>query len=916
MAFDDPELMAQFVTESREHLGDIEGQFLQMEAAGASVDVNLVNTVFRAIHSIKGAAGFLGLTTVNKLAHSLENVLGKMRNNELVPTSYNVDVMLKAADALNRLFDDIEASNDVDVSDHVLVLDKIYAGEAEEGTESPPAMAAPINPVAAIEAAPAAAASIETTAPVVATPALDVASAPIVEQAAESTPPSTSKPAGEAPLAASPQAENSIRVQVGVLDRLMNLAGELVLGRNQLMQTINASDRSGLDSVAARLDQVTTELQEAIMRTRMQPIGAVFSRFPRVARDLSGKLGKQCDIVMDGKEVEVDKTILEAIGDPLTHLVRNSIDHGVEKPEVRTANGKKAKGTVTLRAYHQAGKVRIDVADDGAGIVASKLRQKAVEKGVITAEQAGRMGDRETVRLIFHPGFSTAEKITDVSGRGVGMDVVRTNIEKLGGTVDVESVPTKGTTIQITLPLTLAIIPSLIVGAGNECFVVPQVNVLELVRVRAGEVHEQISKVKDAEVIRLRGELLPIVRIDDVLQLPKREAKSTGPRPMSIVVIETGHRRYGLVVDKIVDSEEIVVKPLGRHCKSCICLAGATILGDGNVALILDAAGIAAQAKLAADQGQDISTEVDEQTEHSQTNSDAQELLLFSTTPTDRFAIPMSLVSRIERVQVHNIKVVGGRRLLQYRGSSLPLVRLEDHVKTKPMAESDRYYVIVFRAAGREVGLLVSEIDDIRQLALDIDHTTFREKGVAGGFVLNETTMRLVDSVELAQVAHPEWFEKVVAPACEDEEMAPTILIAEDSSFFRQQLTKFFEEKGFDVIPCEDGQDAWDTLQEEGDVVKLVVSDIEMPNMNGFELCRNIKQHEQLSRLPVIALTSLTSEADQKRGKECGFEDYQIKLDREQIMKVVDRLLPQKAKRPRSKSRRAAVETISQCVSV
>jgi len=917
MAFDDPELMAQFVTESREHLGDIEGQFLQMEAAGANVDVNLVNTVFRAIHSIKGAAGFLGLTTVNKLAHSLENVLGKMRNNELVPTSFNVDVMLKAADALNRLFDDIEASNDVDVSDHVAVLDKIYAGEVDEATAAPakPVAATVEAPAPSVATVPAAAAPVEVVAPATAV-AQDAAPAPVVEITGEAHP-AAGKPATDstAPTAV-PPGENSIRVQVGVLDRLMNLAGELVLGRNQLMQTINASDRSGLDSVAARLDQVTTELQEAIMRTRMQPIGAVFNRFPRVARDLSGKLGKQCDIVMDGKEVEVDKTILEAIGDPLTHLVRNSIDHGVERPEVRTANGKKAKGTVTLRAYHQAGKVRIDVADDGAGIVASKLRQKAVEKGVITAEQAGRMGDRETVRLIFHPGFSTAEKITDVSGRGVGMDVVRTNIEKLGGTVDVESVPTKGTTIQITLPLTLAIIPSLIVGAGNECFVVPQVNVLELVRVRAGEVNEQISKVKDAEVIRLRGELLPIVRIDDVLKLPKREATSNGPRPMSIVVIETGHRRYGLVVDKIVDSEEIVVKPLGRHCKSCTCLAGATILGDGNVALILDAAGIAAQANLATSQEQDSTADTDEQTERAQLNSDAQELLLFSTTPTDRFAIPMSLVSRIERVQVHNIKIVGGRRLLQYRGSSLPLVRLEDHVKTTPMAESERYYVIVFRAAGREIGLLVCEIDDIRELALDIDHTTFREKGIAGGFVLNETTMRLVDSVELAQVAHPEWFEKVVAPTCEDEESAPTILIAEDSTFFRQQLTKFFEEKGFDVIACEDGQDAWDTLQEEGDLVKLVVSDIEMPNMNGFELCRKIKQHEQLSHLHVIALTSLTSEADQKRGKECGFEDYQIKLDREQIMKVVDRLLPQKPKRTRSKTRRPVAESASQCVSV
>jgi two-component system chemotaxis sensor kinase CheA len=917
MTFDDPELVAQFITESREHLSDVEGQFLQIEAGGANIDVNLVNTVFRSVHSIKGAAGFLGLTTVNRLAHGLENVLGKMRTVDLVPTSYNVDVMLKAADALNKLFDDLENSNEVDVTAHVEVLDKIFAGEfasaaetAKPEVETPEvAVATPVAVVAA-PVAIVAEAPLPTGAPVQPAPSL-----PAVEPAATERAPTEPATANT-----SPQAENSIRVQVGVLDRLMNLAGELVLGRNQLMQTISACDKVGLDSVAARLDQVTTELQEAIMRTRMQPIGSVFSRFPRVARDLSSKLGKQCDIVMDGKEVEVDKTILEAIGDPLTHLVRNSIDHGVEKPEVRTACGKKAKGTVTLRAYHQAGKVRIDVADDGAGITASKLRQKAVEKGVITAEQASRMGDRETVRLIFHPGFSTAEKITDVSGRGVGMDVVRTNIEKLGGTVDVESVPTKGTTIQITLPLTLAIIPSLIVGAGDECFVVPQVNVLELVRVRAGEVGELIAKVKDAEVVRLRGELLPIVRIDNVLQLPKTgkaENSASGPRPMSIVVIETGHRRYGLVVDKIVDSEEIVVKPLGRHIKGCTCLAGATILGDGNVALILDAAGIAAQANLAASQEQDVVDDSEEHAHRSRTNTDAQDLLLFSTTPMDRFAIPMSLVLRIERVQTHNVKIVGGRRLLQYRGSNLPLVRLEDHVKTTPMAEAERFYVVVFRAAGREIGLLVAELDDIRQLALEVDSTTFRERGIAGGFVLNETTMRLVDTVDLAQVAHPEWFEKAVATKLDDDESAsPTLLIAEDSSFFRNQLTKFFEEKGFDVVACEDGQLAWEYLTEEEHDVKLVVTDIEMPNMDGFQLCRQIKQHPELGNLPVIALTSLTSEADVKRGSDAGMDDYQVKLDREQIMLVVNRLLPRKSKKPHSRGRKALADADSQCVSV
>jgi two-component system chemotaxis sensor kinase CheA len=446
--------------------------------------------------------------------------------------------------------------------------------------------------------------------------------------------------------------------------------------------------------------------------------------------------------------------------------------------------------------------------------------------------------------------------------------------------------------------------------------VVPQVNVLELVRVRAGEVSEQITKVKDAEVVRLRGELLPIVRISDVLKLPQVEQTTKGPRPMSIVVIETGHRRYGLVVDKIVDSEEIVVKPLGRHIKSCTCLAGATILGDGNVALILDAAGIAAQANLASNESLVDQEDHDDEARRAKTNTDMQDLLLFNTTPQDRFAIPMSLVLRIERVQTGNVKVVGGRRLLQYRGSNLPLVRLEDHVKTQPMAEADRYYVVVFRAASREIGVLVAELDDIRQLALDIDSLTFRERGIAGGFVLNETTMRLVDTVELAQMAHPEWFEKAAAPVLDNDEAAPTILLAEDSSFFRQQLTKFFEDQGFDVVGCEDGQLAWDCLTSEEHDVQLVITDIEMPNMNGFELCRNIKLHETLGKLPVIALTSLTSEADVKRGREAGMDDYQVKLDREQIMTVVNRLLPQKPKKPRSRRRQTATEDASQCVSV
>jgi two-component system chemotaxis sensor kinase CheA len=892
MVFDDPELVADFITESREHLADVEGQLLEIEAGGANVDVNIVNTVFRGIHSIKGAAGFLGLTTVNRLAHSLENVLGKMRNLELTPTPAIVDVMLKAADTLSKLIDNIQSSNDEDVSVHTLALDKIYDGEGVAAAAGTPQGAAP--PVAPATAAaksapmaePAPAPALADEVAVVDQP---VDSTPLSEPVETSAPARAAQPTADAKHpAGGAVVENSIRVQVGVLDSLMNLAGELVLGRNQLMQSLTADGHAGIDAVAARLDQVTTELQEAIMRTRMQPIGAVFSKFPRVVRDLSAKLGKQCEVVMDGKEVEVDKTILEAIGDPLTHLVRNSIDHGIEMPAKRTAAGKAAGGVVQLRAYHQAGKVRIDVADDGGGIHPAKLKQKAVEKGVISADQAARMGDREATRLIFHPGFSTAEKVTDVSGRGVGMDVVRTNIEKLGGTVDIDSTPGRGTTIQITLPLTLAIIPSLIIRSRDECFAVPQVNVLELVRIRNNDSQVEISRVKDAEVLRLRGELLPLVRLDRLFQMPPATERTDSA--VSVIVIESGPRRYGLVVDEIVDSEEIVVKPLGRHVKTCNCLAGATILGDGRVALILDAAGIAARAEFTDAQAHEAEAQLGRQSKQSGSH-DLQELLLFSTGENERFALPMSLVSRLERVQAADIKDIGGRRLLQYQGSAMPLLQLENYIKASPMPELEGYFVIVFRAAKREAGLLVPVLDDIRQLAPEIDAQTFRERGVSGAFVINGETIRMIDVVDLVQVAHPEWFDDAKEQARTEGE-APLILIAEDSTFFRKQVCEFLTSNGFRVVGCEDGAKAWDLLTGPPHDVQLVITDIEMPNMNGFELCRRIKQHADFQRLPVIALTSLASEADVETGRQAGIDDYQVKMDREQVLEAVRRLLP------------------------
>jgi two-component system chemotaxis sensor kinase CheA len=889
----------------------VEGQLLEIEANGADVDVDLVNNVFRGIHSIKGAAGFLGLVTVNRLAHGLENILGLMRTRELTPTSAMVDVMLRAADALAHLVNNAEASNDANVDDHVMRLDAIFNG-AEGGavavvTATSTAVAEEEQRELDLDSAvdfveqamfvDAADEDKEDDAPLPTVKAeLEPEQMP-VEAVAPPAPSTIDEPkstASAAPTAQAPTvvAETSIRVQVGVLDSLMNLAGELVLGRNQLIQALNTEAHVGIEAVASRLDQVTTELQEAIMRTRMQPIGAVFSKFPRVVRDLSAKLGKQCDVVMDGKEVDVDKTILEAIGDPLTHLVRNSIDHGVERPDVRVAAGKPATGTIHLKAYHEAGKVRIDIADDGGGIYPEKLKKKAVEKGVITAEQAGRLTDREAVRLIFHPGFSTAEKITDVSGRGVGMDVVRTNIEKLGGTVDVDSNPGQGTTIQITLPLTLAIIPSLIIQSGEERFAIPQVNISELVRLRREEMAKRLDLVKSAEVLRLRGSLLPLVRLREVLGfgLPNVAATEADPQATTnIIVVESGQQRFGIVVDALHDSEEIVVKPLGRHIKNAPCLSGATILGDGHVALILDVAGIAAHEQI----GSAHETVADKSEETVHCDDDSQSVLLFTNHPLDHFAVSMDVVARIERIRTDQIDSVGGQELVQYRDSSVPLLRLENVISARPAETQNWVYVIVFAIGGKEVGLIAPRLEDIRRVPTNVDTITFQEPGIQGSLIISQQTTRLVDLFRIAELAHAEWFADQPKPSVETGKK-PLVLLAEDSTFFRKQVKSMVEERGYEVVDCEDGLIAWERLMEGDLEIDVVITDIEMPNLNGFELCQRIKQ-SKWSHLPVIALTSLAGASDMQRGIEVGIDDYQIKMDREKLLAALHNFTGSKA---------------------
>lgn len=479
--------------------------------------------------------------------------------------------------------------------------------------------------------------------------------------------------------------ESTIRVDVGLLDELMNLVGELVLARNQVLQFTSKQDDRTFIGTSQRLDLITTELQEGIMQTRMQPIGNVWNKFPRVVRDLATAHGKKVRIEMEGKETELDKTIIEAIKDPLTHLVRNAVDHGIEMPKERIARGKPEEGLLILRAFHEGGQVNIEIFEDGAGIDPEKVKQKALEKGLIAREQAARMGDREAVNLIFMPGLSMAERVTKISGRGVGMDVVKTNIEKIGGTVDIQSRLGEGTTLKIRIPLTLAIIPALIVNSGGDRYAIPQVSLLELVRLEGEQARSGIEMIHGAPVYRLRGSLLPLVHLNRELEIEEKVeeavvgAASNGQGAViNIVVLQADERQFGLIVDGIHDTEEIVVKPLGKQIKGLSAFAGATIMGDGRVALILDALGLAQRASVVSEVRDRTLVDQDARTQEDQ--AERQAMLVFGMGDGHRLAMPLCMVARLEKFPRSAVERAGNQEAVQYRNQIMPLIRLSGFV--------------------------------------------------------------------------------------------------------------------------------------------------------------------------------------------------------------------------------------------
>jgi len=842
---EDNELTKEFLIETNENLGRLDQEMVLLEQRPK--DAVLLASIFRVIHTLKGTCGFLSFTAIEGVTHHAETILGQIRTGERDLTPELVSLVLETVDVVKAELAAIERTNKESGATYDRLVRRL---EAAAAFSPAPAVAAVAPAVAAVAPAVAAVA-----------PAVEAVSPEVPGAVKNST-----------------VADSTIRVDVGLLDKLMNLVGELVLARNQVLQFTSRLENASLTATSQRLNLITSELQEGVMKTRMQPIGVVWNKLPRVVRDLSSQCGKQVSLEMDGAGTELDKTIIEAIKDPLTHIVRNACDHGIEAPDLRIRAGKPAQGRLMLRAFHEGGNVNIEIADDGSGIDAQRVKAKAVQQGLIREEQAERMTERELANLVFLPGFSTAREVTSISGRGVGMDVVKTNIEKIGGTVDVVSRRGLGTTIRIKIPLTLAIIPGLVVSVRQERFVIPQTSLLELVRIEGEESRRLIEWVGTTPLYRRRGLLLPLAFLDHVLQLDGGVTEV--PDVLNIVVLQAEDRQFGLVVDRVNDTQEIVVKPLGKQMKGLNCYAGATIMGDGRVALILDVMGIAQRSGVLAE-GRG-SSRGDGKAVQDMPGQDRNSMLLFRAGSFDRLAVPLALVARLEEIPRDRLEFAAGRPVVQYRGQLLPLVGVDGQLCADATGDAGAtVQVIVFADGDNRIGMIVKEIVDIVEEQIHIRRASNRA-GILGSAVIGNQVTDVLDLQSLIRSADTGWFEKA------EQERLLRVLITESSSFGRGLLRSSLEMGGYSVAEATDAADALAKLNSSRFDAVLVALDL--PDEGAFHLLQTIRKQPELSRIPVFAVHP-ANHMDTSSGAHLpGFSAALSRFDREAMLRSISQL--------------------------
>ncbi|MCS7315414.1 MAG: chemotaxis protein CheW [Bryobacterales bacterium] len=911
---DEQEIIREFLIESHENLARLDQEMVELEKRPQ--DGELLASIFRTIHTIKGTCGFLGFTRLEAVAHLTENILNQLRNGERVLTPALATLILEAVDAIKQMLERIERTGSEGEEGYDELrrrLEAAWRGEPVQTTASVEG-ARELRPKpsqprgqggrkrrgkGARDAEPQAIEQAGPT-PSLGTPqglqAAATGSAAPSREADEPSremppgPPAEGEPAGRLSRAADAGeiaaeaesahrgpsvADTTIRVDVGLLDKLMNLVGELVLARNQILQYSARQEDAAFNATSQRLNLITTQLQEGVMKTRMQPIRTVWNKLPRMVRDLAASCGKQIQLEMEGAETELDRSIIEAIKDPLTHIVRNACDHGLETPEERVRAGKPPVGRLSLRAYHEGGQVNIEISDDGRGIDPERIKAKAIQKGLLRPDQAERMSERELMNLLFLPGFSTAERVTNISGRGVGLDVVKTNIEKIGGVVDLSSRVGEGTTVRIKIPLTLAIIPGLVIASGGERFVIPQVSLLELIRLEGEAGRRQIEWIHGTPVYRRRGALLPIAYLNQVLGLKTDE----NAEALNIVVLQAEDRQFGLVVDAISDTQEIVVKPLGKQLKGLNGYAGATIMGDGRVALILDVLGIGQLAGVITETREQGLGEVEQVEAASQQK---QTYLLFSAGSFRRLAVPLALVARLEEFPQSKIERAGGRMVVQYRGRILPLVSLT--ALLDPAAEDlasgqDPAQAIVFSDGERSVGLLVDQILDIVEEAVEIKAQQERP-GLLGSAVIGGKVTDIVDLRAVLERADPAWLRA----GTDMRRSGVTVLLADGSSFWRGMARCRLEMAGHRVLEAGHLEEALEKLKRSR--VDVVAVALDLPG-GAAGLVEEIRRQPALAGVPVLALTSAAQDAPVAQET---FADCQARFDQEAVLSSIERL--------------------------
>ncbi len=963
------DLIAEFLTETNESLGALDVDLVNLEQNPN--DKDLLSNIFRLMHTIKGTCGFLGLPRLEKVAHHAENIMGRFRDGDLEVIPDYVTLIFESLDRIKDIIAVLEETGqepEGDDSELIEKLDAVYEGRDAHQAGGATNGAAPPAPEPTPE--PAAEAAQESKDSeggdaqdsdelqalfdsVEALPPDQIANLKMphemtaeereakrkegeaVKQEAEPAPAPKAEPAPAAkkeeskappPAAAAggdkPVVAQSLRVNVDVLENLMTMVSELVLTRNQLLQILRTQKESEFSGPLQRLNHVVSDLQEGVMKTRMQPVGNAWSKLPRIIRDLSLELGKKINLEMHGQDTELDRQVLDMIKDPLTHMVRNSADHGIELPAERAAAGKSETGTVILNAYHEGGHIIIEIKDDGKGLNTDRIKEKVLANGLATEEELENMSTQQIQQFIFNAGLSTAEKVTAVSGRGVGMDVVRTNIEKIGGSIELRSTEGKGSTFSIKIPLTLAIVSALIVEASGERFAIPQLAVKELVLINKKS-ETQIENIKGIPFFRLREQLLPLVSLTDLLKLESKkidlpkaeppveiesqesanededaaiqvdpEQSQNNPEENSdyIVVTQIGSYLFGIIVDRVFDTEEIVVKPVSKILKDIEMFSGNTILGDGSVIMILDPAGIAKATGKA--EGADSSDQTAEQ--EAVRGEEKTSLLLFRAGEGAPKAVPLSIVARLEEIDLKTVEYSSGQNMVQYRGKLMPLISVNG---TKQLGSEGNQPVLVFSEHDKSMGLVVDEIVDITEAHIDVQVHS-KDAGLIGSAIIEENATDVVDIGYLLKKQDQNWFKNHDDTPFGDEDTSSAgkkILLVDDSPFFRNMLSPLLKMAGYKVTVLDNALHAL-RMREKGESFDLIISDIEMPEMDGFEFAEKVRTEESnWQNVPMVALTSHDTPEDMARGNVVGFNKYVAKFDRDMLLDTLSQTLNENA---------------------